>query len=276
MGSVFDLTEEEILRYSRHIILSEVGGAGQQKLKDANVLVVGAGGLGSPVLLYLAAAGVGHIGVIEDDVVDVTNLQRQIIHSTTDVDKPKVYSASESMKQINPHIEVDVYHERLTKDNIFSLLENYDIVVDGVDNFPTRYLINDACVMKKKKLVEGGIFRFMGLGMSISGGETACYRCVYEEPPPPGTVPSCAEAGILGAVAGVVGTLQATEVLKMITGVGEPLYNRLLQFDAEALHFHELNAKRNPKCPVCGENPTITELIEYAYTCETQAPDSST
>ena len=271
---MFDLTEEEILRYSRHIILSEVGGAGQQKLKDANVLVVGAGGLGSPVLLYLAAAGVGHIGVIEDDVVDVTNLQRQVIHSTTDVDKPKVHSASESMKQINPHIEVDVYHERLTKDNIFSLLDNYDIVVDGVDNFPTRYLINDACVMKKKKLVEGGILRFMGLVMSISGGETACYRCVYEEPPPPGTVPSCAEAGILGAVAGVVGTLQATEVLKIITGVGEPLYNRLLQFDAEALHFHELNAKRNPKCPVCGENPTITELVEYAYTCETQVPGS--
>jgi len=271
---LFDLTEEEILRYSRHIILSEVGGAGQQKLKEARVLVVGAGGLGSPVLLYLAAAGVGHIGVIEDDVVDVTNLQRQVIHSTGDVDKPKVHSARESMEQINPHIEVDVYHERLTKDNIFSLLEKYDIVVDGVDNFPTRYLINDACVMKKKKLVEGGILRFMGLVMSISGGETACYRCVYEEPPPPGTVPSCAEAGILGAVAGVVGTLQATEVLKMITGVGEPLYNRLLQFDAEALHFHELNAKRNPKCPVCGENPTITELIEYAYNCEIQAPGS--
>lgn len=272
---MFNLSEEEILRYSRHIILSEVGGVGQQKLKDASVLVVGAGGLGSPVLLYLAAAGIGRIGVIEDDVVDVTNLQRQIIHTTSDIQKPKVHSASETMKQINPHIEVDVYHERLTKDNIFKLIDQYDIVVDGVDNFPTRYLINDACVMKRKKLVDGGILRFMGLIMSISGGETACYRCVFEEPPPPGTVPSCGEAGILGAVAGVVGTLQATEVLKMITGVGTPLYNRLLQFDAEELRFHEVNAPRNPKCPVCGEHPTITELIEYAYTCETQAPGTS-
>jgi len=272
---LFDLSEEEILRYSRHIILSEVGGAGQQKLKNARVLVVGAGGLGSPVLLYLAAAGIGRIGVIEDDVVDVTNLQRQIIHTTADVTKPKVVSASETMKSINPHVEVDVYHERLTKDNIFSLLENYDIVVDGVDNFPTRYLINDACVMKKKVLIEGGILRFMGLIMSIKGGETACYRCVFEEPPPPGTVPSCAEAGILGAVAGVVGTLQATEVLKIVTGVGEPLYNRLVQFDAEELRFHEVKARRNPKCPVCGENPTITELIEYDYTCQIQAPGSS-
>ncbi len=229
---MFDLTEEEIQRYSRHIILPEVGGAGQQKLKQASVLVVGAGGLGSPVLLYLAAAGVGRIGIIEDDVVDVTNLQRQILHTTPDVGQPKVKSASETMKQINPLVEIDVYHERLTKENIFPLLEKYDVVVDGVDNFPTRYLINDACVMKGKTLIEGGILRFMGLIMSIRGGETACYRCVYEEPPPPGTVPSCAEAGILGAVAGVMGTLQATEVLKILTGVGKPLYNRMLQFDA--------------------------------------------
>ena len=272
---MFNLSDEEILRYSRHIILPEVGGTGQQKLKDASVLVVGAGGLGSPVLLYLTAAGIGRIGVIEDDVVDVTNLQRQIIHTTPDIDKPKVVSAGETMKQINPLVEVDICRDRLTKDNIFSLIDKYDIIVDGVDNFPTRYLINDACVMKKKTLIEGGILRFMGLIMSIKGGETACYRCVFEEPPPPGTVPSCAEAGILGAVAGVVGTLQATEVLKIVTGVGEPLFNRMLQFDAEGLRFHEVNARRNPKCPVCGENPTITELIEYAYTCETQAPGAS-
>lgn len=272
---MFNLSDEEILRYSRHIILTEVGGAGQQKLKDASVLVVGAGGLGSPVLLYLTAAGIGRIGVIEDDVVDVTNLQRQIIHCTPDVDKPKVKSAEETMKQINPHVEVDVYHERLTKDNIFSIIDKYDIIVDGVDNFPTRYLINDACVIRKKTLVEGGILRFMGLIMSISGGETACYRCVFEEPPPPGTVPTCAEAGVLGAVAGVVGTLQATEVLKIITGVGTPLFNRLLQFDAEELRFHEVKAQRNPKCPVCGDQPTITELIEYTYACETQGPKSS-
>lgn len=266
---MFNLSEEEIERYSRHIILPEVGGTGQQKLKDASVLVVGAGGLGSPVLLYLTAAGVGRIGIIEDDVVDLTNLQRQVLHATPDVGKPKADSAHETMKKINPHVEVDVYRERLNRDNIFPLLEHYDIVVDGVDNFPTRYLLNDACVMKKKTLVEGGILRFMGLIMSIQGGETACYRCVYEEPPPPGTVPSCAEAGILGAVAGVVGTLQATEVLKIITGVGEPLYNRLLQFDAEALRFHEVKARRNPACPVCGENPTITELVEYAHVCDT-------
>ncbi|GBE57776.1 putative adenylyltransferase/sulfurtransferase MoeZ [bacterium BMS3Abin01] len=271
---MFNLTEEEIERYSRHIILPEVGGRGQQKLKEASVLVVGAGGLGSPALLYLTAAGVGRIGIIEDDVVDLTNLQRQVLHATADVGKPKAQSASETMKQINPLVEVDVYRERLNKDNILPLVEKYDVVVDGVDNFPTRYLINDACVMKKKALVEGGILRFMGLIMSIRGGETACYRCVYEEPPPPGTVPSCAEAGILGAVAGVVGTLQATEVLKILTGVGKPLFNRMLQFDAEELSFHEVQAKRNPKCPVCGENPTITELVEYDHTCEIQAPGS--
>ena len=271
---MFDLTEEEIQRYSRHIILPEVGGKGQQKLKQASVLVVGAGGLGSPALLYLAAAGVGRIGIIEDDVVDITNLQRQVLHTTTDVGRPKVKSASETMKQINPLVEIDIYQERLNKENILPLIDKYDVIVDGVDNFPTRYLINDACVMRKKVLVEGGILRFMGLIMSIKGGETACYRCVYEEPPPPGTVPSCAEAGILGAVAGVIGTLQATEVLKILTDVGTPLYNRMLQFDAEDLSFHEVNARRNPKCPVCGENPTIKDLVEYDYTCETQAPGS--
>ncbi len=256
--ALFNLTEEEIQRYARHIILPEVGGAGQEKLKQARVLVVGAGGLGSPVLLYLTAAGGGKIGLIEDDVVDITNLQRQVLHFTPDLGRHKAESAEETMKKINPLVEIDVYKERLTKDNIFPLLEKYDIVVDGVDNFPTRYLLNDACVMKRKRRVEGGILRFMGLIMTIDGGSSACYRCVFEEPPPPGTVPSCAEAGILGAVAGVVGTLQATEVLKLITGVGKPLYNRMLQFDAEELSFHEVKAQRNPKCPVCGENPTIT------------------
>ena len=271
---MFDLSEAEIERYSRHIILPELGGAGQQKLKKSSVLVIGAGGLGSPVLLYLTAAGVGRIGVIEDDVVDLTNLQRQVLHTTADVGRPKVVSASETMQQLNPHVEIDVYNERLTKDNIFDIIARYDVIVDGVDNFPTRYLLNDACVMTGKTLVEGGILRFMGLIMSIRGGETACYRCVFEEPPPPGTVPSCAEAGVLGAVAGVVGTMQATEVLKILTGFGTPLYNRLLQFDAEELRFHEVKARRNPKCPVCGENPTITELVEYAYTCDTQNPNA--
>ncbi len=269
---MFDLSEAEIERYSRHIILPELGGAGQQKLKQASVLVVGAGGLGSPALLYLTAAGVGRIGVIEDDVVDLTNLQRQVLHGTSDVGRPKVVSASETMKQLNPHVQIDVYNQRLTKENIFDIIEKYDVIVDGVDNFPTRYLLNDACVMKQKTLVEGGILRFMGLIMSIRGGETACYRCVFEDPPPPGAVPSCAEAGVLGAVAGVVGTMQATEVLKILTGFGQPLYDRLLQFDAEELRFHEVKARRNPKCPVCGEDPSITELIEYEYTCETQTP----
>ncbi len=269
---MFDLSEAEIERYSRHIILPELGGAGQQKLKQASVLVVGAGGLGSPALLYLTAAGVGRIGVIEDDVVDLTNLQRQVLHGTSDVGRPKVISASETMKQLNPHVQIDVYNQRLTKENIFDIIEKYDVIVDGVDNFPTRYLLNDACVMKHKTLVEGGILRFMGLIMSIRGGETACYRCVFEEPPPPGAVPSCAEAGVLGAVAGVIGTMQATEVLKILTGFGQPLYDRLLQFDAEELRFHEVKARRNPKCPVCGENPSITKLVEYEYTCETQIP----
>lgn len=269
---MFDLSEAEIERYSRHIILPELGGAGQQKLKQASVLVVGAGGLGSPALLYLTAAGVGRIGVIEDDVVDLTNLQRQVLHGTSDVGRPKVISASETMKQLNPHVQIDVYNQRLTKENIFDIIEKYDVIVDGVDNFPTRYLLNDACVMKQKTLVEGGILRFMGLIMSIRGGETACYRCVFEEPPPPGAVPSCAEAGVLGAVAGVIGTMQATEVLKILTGFGQPLYGRLLQFDAEELRFHEVKARRNPKCPVCGENPSITKLVEYEYTCETQIP----
>ncbi len=269
---MFNLSEEEIERYSRHIILPEVGGSGQQKLKESSVLVIGAGGLGSPALLYLTAAGVGRIGVIEDDVVDLTNLQRQVLHATPDVGKAKAASASETMQRINPHVEIDVYQQRLTKENIFDILDKYDVIVDGVDNFPTRYLLNDACVMKKKTLIEGGILRFMGLIMSIRGGETACYRCVFEEPPPPGTVPSCAEAGVLGAVAGVVGTLQATEVLKILTGIGKPLYNRLLQFDAEELRFHEVKAKRNPDCPVCGKKPSITELVEYTYACKTQAP----
>ncbi len=269
---MFNLSEEEIERYSRHIILPEVGGGGQQKLKQSSVLVIGAGGLGSPALLYLTAAGVGRIGVIEDDVVDLTNLQRQVLHATPDVGKAKAKSASETMQRLNPHVEIDIHQHRLTKNNIFDIIESYDVIVDGVDNFPTRYLLNDACVMKNKTLVEGGILRFMGLIMSIRGGDTACYRCVFEEPPPPGTVPSCAEAGVLGAVAGVVGTLQATEVLKILTGIGKPLYNRLLQFDAEELRFHEVKAKRNPGCPVCGKKPSITELVEYDYACETQAP----
>lgn len=262
-------SEEEIIRYARHIILQEVGGPGQRKIKDASALVVGAGGIGSPVLLYLAAAGVGRIGIIDNDVVDLTNLQRQIVHGTPDLDRPKTESAAEAIARINPHVAVEKHQATLTKDNALDLVGDYDIIVDGCDNFPTRYLVNDACVMKKKPLVEAGMLQFTGLLMTIQGGETACYRCVFEEPPPPGTVPSCAEAGVLGAVAGVIGTLQATEVLKLITGAGEPLTNRMLQFDALALAFYEVKVTRRVECPVCGESPTITELIEYERICRT-------
>ncbi len=262
-------SEEEIVRYARHIILQQIGGAGQRKLKDASVLVVGAGGLGSPVLVYLAAAGVGRIGVIDNDVVDLTNLQRQIVHGTPDLDRPKTRSAAETIGRLNPHVQVDEHELLLSKDNALDLIDDYDVIVDGCDNFPTRYLVNDACVMKKKLLVEAGMLQFMGLLMTIDGGRTACYRCVFEEPPPPGTVPSCAEAGVLGAVPGVIGSLQATEVLKLITGVGEPLFDRMLQFDALALAFYEVKVSRRSDCPVCGDNPRITELIEYERVCRT-------
>lgn len=267
-------SEEEIMRYARHIILKDVGGPGQRKLKDASVFVIGAGGLGSPVLLYLAAAGVGRIGIVDNDVVDLTNLQRQIAHGTPDVGRPKVASAAETIERINPHVEVQTHETLLTKDNAFDLIDGYDIVVDGVDNFPARYLVNDACVMKKKTLVEAGMLQFMGLLLTIKGGETACYRCVFEEPPPPGTVPSCQEAGVLGAVAGVMGTLQATEVLKLITGAGEPMTNRMLQFDALAMTFYEVKVNKRRDCPVCGDNPAITELIEYERVCRTLAGGS--
>lgn len=262
-------SEEEIVRYARHIILQQVGGAGQRKLKDSSVFVVGAGGLGSPVLMYLAAAGVGRIGVIDNDVVDLTNLQRQIVHGTPDLDRPKVESAAETIARINPHVKVEPYQDMLGKDNVLDLIDGYDVIIDGCDNFPTRYLVNDACVMKKKTLVEAGMLQFMGLAMTIKGGETACYRCVFEEPPPPGTVPSCQEAGVFGAVAGVMGTIQATEALKLITGVGEPMTNRMLQFDAIAMSFYEVKVVRRDDCPVCGANPTITELVEYDRMCRT-------
>jgi adenylyltransferase/sulfurtransferase len=215
------------------------------------------------VLLYLAAAGVGRIGVVDNDVVDLTNLQRQVVHGTPDIGRPKVDVAAESVNRINPHVQVSRYHTLLSKDNVLELIEPYDIVVDGCDNFPTRYLVNDACVMRGKKLVEAGILQFTGLLMTVLGQETACYRCVFPEPPAPGTVPSCQQAGVLGAVPGVLGSLQASEVLKLVTGVGSPLTNRLLQFDALAPAFYEVKVDRRADCPVCGKNPTITELVEY-------------
>ncbi|MTI61791.1 MAG: sulfur carrier protein ThiS [Firmicutes bacterium] len=266
-GGSFDFSEEEIERYSRHIILQDIGGTGQQKIKEASVLVVGAGGLGSPVSFYLAAAGVGKLGIVDSDVVDRSNLQRQILHTSDDVDRPKVESAEEKLEKINPHVEVVTYNTYLNKDNIEEIIRDYDIIVDGVDNFPTRYLLNDACVMNDKILVEAGILRFEGQVMTIHPGEGPCYRCVFTSPPEEGTIPSCQEAGVLGAIAGTIGTIQATEVLKLITCVGSPLKNNILIYDAKEMDFRKVEIKKNPDCPVCGKNPTITELLEYEISC---------
>jgi molybdopterin/thiamine biosynthesis adenylyltransferase len=257
-----DFTEEQIQRYSRHIILQNVGVEGQQKIMEGKVLIVGAGGLGSPVALYLAAAGVGTIGIIDGDVVDTTNLQRQIIHFTADVNKPKVISAKEKINQINPDVKVIAYHELLTSGNIKEIIGNYDFIVDGTDNFPVKFLINDACVLGGKPFSHGGILRFEGQTMTYTPGN-ACYRCVFHNPPPPNAVPTCSQAGVLGSVAGMLGTIQATEVLKYLTGTGELLTNRLLMFQALQMEFRTVKFKRNDKCAVCGSHPTITQLIDY-------------
>jgi molybdopterin-synthase adenylyltransferase len=262
------LTDEEILRYSRHVLLKDVGGRGQAKLKHSSVLVVGAGGLGSPVLLYLAAAGVGRLGLIDMDEVDFSNLQRQVLHDTASVGRPKVESAAERLRSLNPLITVEPIRERLGVENVMALINRYDVIVNGVDNFPTRYLLNDACVMARKPLVEAGILRFDGMIMTIKPGEGPCYRCLFPEPPPPGSVPTCSEAGVLGALAGVMGTLQAFEVLKLLLGIGEPLVGRLLMFEGLRGRFREVEWQRNPKCPVCGEHPSITELKESVLECD--------
>ena len=260
-------TEEQIERYSRQIILPEVGGKGQRKLLEAKVLIVGAGGLGSPVGLYLAAAGVGKLGVVDSDKVELSNLQRQVLHSTADLGRPKCLSAKETMQALNPDVEVVPHQVRLTADNALDLLSGYDIVADGSDNFATRFLVNDACVMAGKPLSHAGILRFEGQVTTILPGRGPCYRCLYPEPPPPGTVPSCQEAGILGATAGVVGLIQATEVLKLILGIGEPLAGRLLLFNALDMIFKEVRIARDPGCRVCGDRPTVTTLIDYEEFC---------
>jgi len=256
-------TDEQIKRYSRHIILPEVGGKGQKKLLDSRVLIIGAGGLGSPAALYLAAAGVGTIGLIDGDVVDLSNLQRQIIHYTPDLDKPKVISAKEKIESLNPDVNVKVYHCLLTSKNVTEIFRDYDVVIDGTDNFPAKFLANDACVFLNKPLVHGGILRFVGQVYSIIPHKTACYRCVFNSPPPPGLIPTCQEAGVVGVLAGVIGTIQATEAIKLILGIGEPLTDRLMTFDAQKMEFREIRIRKNPKCPVCGEDPTIKELIDY-------------
>ncbi len=261
------LTNEEVKRYSRHLIMPEVGVQGQKKLKAASVLVIGTGGLGSPLGLYLASAGVGRIGLVDFDVVDFTNLQRQVMYTTQDVGKPKLVAAKERMQAINPHIAIETHNTRLSSDNAMEILKNYDIVVDGTDNFPTRYLVNDACVLLGKPNVYGSIFRFEGQASVFDASRGPCYRCLYPEPPPPGLVPSCAEGGVLGILPGIIGTIQATETIKLILGNGEPLIGRLLLFNALKMKFRELKLRKNPTCPLCGPNPTVTQLIDYQDFC---------
>jgi adenylyltransferase/sulfurtransferase len=261
------LSKEEIQRYSRHLIMPEVGMEGQLKLKRARVLAIGTGGLGAPLGLYLAAAGVGHLGLVDFDVVDASNLQRQVTFTTADVGKPKSEAAKARLSALNPTIEIVSYETRLTSDNALELFRDYDIIVDGTDNFPTRFLVNDACVLLGKPNVYGSIFRFEGQATVFGYPDGPCYRCLYPEPPPPGLVPSCAEGGVLGVLPGIVGSIQAMETIKLILGVGEPLVGRLLLFDALAMRFRELKLKKNPDCPLCGKNRTITKLIDYEEFC---------
>jgi adenylyltransferase/sulfurtransferase len=268
------LSQQEVARYSRHLIMPEVGMAGQERLKAASVLLIGAGGLGSPLGLYLAAAGVGRIGLVDFDVVDFSNLQRQVLHGTDDVGRPKLHSARDRLRAINPEVRLDLYETHITSANAFELVRPYDIVIDGTDNFPTRYLVNDACVLLKKPNVYGSIFRFDGQASVFHPPAGPCYRCLYPEPPPPGEVPSCAEGGVLGILPGLVGCIQATEAVKLILGKGEPLIGRLLLYDALAMRFQEFKVRRNPRCPLCGDKPTITGLIDYEQFCGMRGQES--
>jgi adenylyltransferase/sulfurtransferase len=261
------LSKDEILRYSRHLIMPEVAMQGQQKLKAARVLLIGAGGLGSPLAMYLTAAGVGTLGLVDYDVVEYSNLQRQIIHSTPDVGRKKLDSAADKLKNINPFVNLRTFDTRLSSANAMELFREFDIIADGTDNFPTRYLVNDACVLSGKPNVYGSIFRFEGQASVFAAKEGPCYRCLYPDPPPPGLVPSCAEGGVLGILPGLVGVTQATEVVKLILGMGEPLVGRLLLIDALGMKFRELKLHKNPDCPVCGAHPTVTHLIDYNGFC---------
>ncbi|HEY3347045.1 MAG TPA: molybdopterin-synthase adenylyltransferase MoeB [Nitrospirota bacterium] len=256
------LTDSQIERYSRHILLKEVGGRGQAKLLASSVLVVGAGGLGSPIALYLAAAGIGRIGIIDGDVVDLSNLQRQVIHHTADIGKPKVVSAKEKIALMNPDVQVDIYQEMAASANLPGILKGYDFVIDGTDNFAAKFLINDACVLLGKPYSHGGILQFDGQTMTVVPGQSACYRCIFGKPPERDAIPTCSQAGVIGVLPGVLGTIQATEAIKYILGKGELLTNRLLTYSALSMHFREVKLSRNPKCPICGEEPTITELAD--------------
>ncbi len=267
MNATAQLSKDEILRYSRHLIMPEVGMEGQLKLKQAKVLCIGAGGLGSPLALYLGAAGVGKLGMVDFDVVDFTNLQRQVIHGTSDVGRAKLDSARDTLLEINPNVEIVTHETRLSSDNALDLFKDYDVVADGTDNFPTRYLVNDACVLLGKPNVYASIFRFEGQASIFYADKGPCYRCLYPEPPPPGLVPSCAEGGVLGVLPGIMGCIQAMEVIKLILGRGELLIGRLLLFDALAMKFRELKLRKNPDCPICGTHRTITHLIDYEQFC---------
>ena len=261
------LSKDEVLRYSRHVVMPEVGVEGQLRLKQAKVLCIGAGGLGAPLSLYLTAAGVGRIGVVDFDSVDVTNLQRQVLFSTSDVGRPKTEAAGERLRSLNPEVRIDTFETRLTSENALDILKDYEVIVDGTDNFPARYLVNDACVLLTKPNVYGSIFRFEGQVSVFGSPGGPCYRCLYPEPPPPGLVPSCAEGGVLGVLPGIVGAIQAAETLKLILGRGDSLAGRLLLLDALSMTFRELRLRKNPECPVCGEHRTITKLIDYAEFC---------
>jgi adenylyltransferase/sulfurtransferase len=262
-----ELTKDEIRRYSRHLIIPDVGMAGQQRLKNAKVLAVGAGGLGSPTLMYLAAAGVGTLGIVDFDVVDETNLQRQIIHGQSYIGRSKAQSAKATIEEINPYVTVRLHEERLDSGNAIDIVSQYDLVVDGTDNFATRYLVNDACVLAGRPYVWGSIFRFDGQASVFWAEHGPCYRCLYPEPPPPGMVPSCAEGGVLGVLCGTVGSIQVTEAIKLLTGIGEPLVGTLMIYDALAMEFRTVRARKDPECPLCGKNPTITALIDYEAFC---------
>lgn len=266
-SSNVDLSHEEIQRYSRHLLLPEVGLEGQKKLKAASVLIIGAGGLGSPIAMYLAAAGIGCIGLVDMDIVEVSNLQRQIIHGTENVGELKIESAKRSIARINPFVNVNIYQEQFTADNAMEIARDYDIIIDGTDNFPTRYLVNDVCVLLGKPTVYGSIFRFEGQASVFSAKHGPCYRCLYPEPPPEGLVPNCAEGGVIGVLPGMIGTIQANEAIKIILGEGIPLYNRLLVLDALDMRFRELSISKNPNCQICGTHPTITQLIDYQHFC---------
>lgn len=266
------LNQDELRRYARHLVLPEIGAEGQERLKRGRVLIVGAGGLGSPAALYLAAAGVGTVGIVDFDVVDETNLQRQILHSTLDVGRPKVESARERLLAINPHISVEIYRETLSSTNAIEIISRYDIVVDGTDNFPVRYLVNDTCVFQKKPHVYGSIFRFEGQASVFDAQRGPCYRCLYPAPPPPGLVQNCADAGVVGVLPGIIGSIQANEALKLMLGIGDPLVGRLLLFDALTMEFRMMRIAKDPACPVCGEHPSITQLIDYDEFCGITSP----